>query len=459
LSYKEKHRSEIISRVAAGGMTTAEAALLLQITDRQVRRLRANYQSRGIEAMIHGNRGRPPMNKIGSSVRESALALCGESGPYSDWNVCHAREILEAQHGIVIGRATLDRLLKENGLRKSRSRKHYPRRVRRERCAAEGQMLQVDGSPHAWLEGRGPRMALMGAVDDATGKIVYASFHQTETQNSYLVMLRAIATQYGIPASVYHDRHTILRSPKEPTLEEQLRGQKPMSQVQRVMEGLGVEAIPAGSPQAKGRVERLWKTLQDRLVREMRAAGLSTIDEANAFLEDFIPRFNARFGKPARDPSTAWVPLQQDADIDFLFSVQEHRSVRNDHTITFDGKTLQLAKASCRAGLPGKKVVVCTTPEGETFVYDGKKRVEHQQLPKKSGNSVVLGDRCSPPQINNNNGEERSRRAEKPANVGASKPAATTGSAWMKNFHLNRKQAVEAKLQRLAQNQPDGQCR
>src|SRR4030042_1985699 len=176
-------------------------------------------------------------------------------------------------------------------------------------------LLQIDGSPHDWLSGRGPRITLIGAIDDATGKIIRAVFRPTEDQEGYLILMRSIALEHGLPESFHHGRHTILRSPKEATIEDELAGREPMSQLQRVMADLGIGSIPAHSPQAKGRIERLWKTLQDRLTREMTLSGVSSIDEANAFLPRYIERFNHRFGRKPREAEAAWVGLEADTDI------------------------------------------------------------------------------------------------------------------------------------------------
>jgi len=183
-------------------------------------------------------------------------------------------------------------------------------------------LLQIDGSPFDWLEGRGPRAVLIGAIDDASGKIVFLLFRPSEDQIGYLWLLRSVALGHGLPMSFYHDRHTILRSPKQPTLEEQLAGQPPMSQIQRVMAELGIESIPAYSPQAKGRIERLWGTLQDRLTKELRLAGMTTLEAANAWLPGFIERDNARFAKAPQDPHSAWVPLPEDLDINLGLSLR-----------------------------------------------------------------------------------------------------------------------------------------
>jgi hypothetical protein len=213
---------------------------------------------------------------------------------------------------------------------------------------------------------------------DATGKVVFLHFRPTEDQVGYLLLLRQIAQVYGLPMALYHDRHTILRSPKQPTLAEQLAGQTPMSQIQRIMHELGIESIPAYSPQAKGRIERLWGTLQDRLTQELRLAGCSTLDTANACLPAFIERYNARFAKEPADSNSAWVPLPANLDIAYYFAVRELRKVRADHCIRYAGQTLQLLPSPKSASLVGQRIHVHVVPEGEIYLYHGKQRLDWQ---------------------------------------------------------------------------------
>jgi transposase len=369
LSEKQQREVEILTRLQAGTLDVATAAELLGVSARQVRRRRAGFRQEGLAAVVHGNRGRQPVNRTDPALRERIVALAGPEGKYHDLNVCHLQELLEREEQIVIGRSTLDRLLKQAGLRqpaKSAPPVHRRRRLRR---PAEGMLLQIDSSPFAWLEGRGAKADLLGAIDDATGKVLFLHFRPSEDQVGYLLLLRSIAQCYGLPMSIYHDRHTILRSPKQPTLEEQLAGQPPMSQVQRVMAELGIESIAAYSPQAKGRIERLWGTLQDRLTKELRLAGSSDLEQANAFLPGFIERYNVRFAQEPQDPQTAWVPLPADLDIPYYFAVCETRTVRADHCIRFASQLLQLRPGPKDPSLVAQTVTVHVVPEGEIYVY------------------------------------------------------------------------------------------
>jgi transposase len=378
LNPKQQRAVAILSRLEAGVLDVGLAAELLGVGARQVRRLRARFRQAGMAAVIHGNRGRAPANRTAPAVVERIVALAGPAGKYHDLNTCHLQERLAQEEQIVMGRATLDRLLKAAGVRgcaRPARRVHRRRRLRR---SAEGMLLQIDSSSFAWLEKRGPKAALIGAIDDATGKIMGLLFRPSEDQVGYLGLLLGIAQRHGLPMSIYHDRHTILRSPKQATLEEQLAGQVPMSQIQRIMAELGIESIPAYSPQAKGRIERLWGSLQDRLTKELRLANITTLEAANAFLPGFIERYNARFAQPPADPTSAWVPLPPDLDWPYYFAIRETRKVRADHCISFAGQLLQVLPGPQDPSLVEQRVTVHVAPTGDIYLYHGRRLLTYQ---------------------------------------------------------------------------------
>ena len=414
---KQQREVEILTRLEAGALDAGTAGELLGVGARQVRRLRARFRLEGFATVIHGNSGRSPANRTDPALLERILALAGPDGKYRDLNVCHLQDLLAQEEQIVIGRFTLDRLLKQAGLRKPAKIARAVHRRRRLRRPAEGMLLQIDGSPFAWLEGRGPKADLIGAIDDATGKILFYTqctflllFRPSEDQVGYLLLLRSLAQRYGLPMSLYparpagprgyHDRHTILRSPKQPTLEEQLAGQTPMSQIQRVMAELGIESIPAHSPQAKGRIERLWGTLQDRLTKELRLQGSTTLEEANAFLPAFIERYNARFAKAPQDSHSAWVPLPADLDLNYYFAIRQTRKVRADHCIRFAGQILQLVPGPKDPSLVEQSVTVHVVPEGDIYIYHGQRLLTHQPVaapPTTPAPPAVQKQRPKPP--------------------------------------------------------------
>lgn len=380
LSEKQQRRAEILSRLASGALSTAEAAEYLGRTERQVRRLRERYRSLGLSSVVHGNQGRTPQNKTDPGAVSRIETLAGKEGPYHGFNTCHLQELLEEREDIRIGRSTLDRILVEAGARKrSRSR---PRRVylRRERRSRAGELLLIDGSPHAWLERRGPKMSLMAAIDDATSDVVHLRFWPTECLAGYLHLVEQVVTTFGVPESFYHDKHTILVSPKEPTREEELAGKEPRSQFQETLTRLGIEGIKAHSPQAKGRIERLFRTLQDRLLNEMRLAHITTIEEANAFLPAFLQRFNIRFHREPKEPDPAWVVPTEPLDLPYYFAAIQTRHVKVDHTLSWQGRTLQIQRKRGEPSLAGTRVAVHIDTRGECHLYRDKERLTYTEL-------------------------------------------------------------------------------
>lgn len=381
MNKEQQRRAQVLARLSSGSLTKSDAEKLLGVSKRQVNRLLRSYESEGLASVVHGNTGRAPVNKTGADILSTVVSLADEDGKYQGFNTCHLHDMLTEYEGISVGRSTLDRMLRDRGIIKPARQKPVQRRSRRDRSVKEGMLLQIDGSPHDWLCGRGPRITLIGAIDDATSQIMGGVFRPTEDQAGYLILMRSIAGSRGLPESFYHDRHTILRSPKEATLEDELAGREPMSQLQRVMHELGIVSIAARSPQAKGRIERLWKTLQDRLIREMTLAGVSSIEEANAFLPEFIVRFNRRFGREPNDPESAWVELEADTDLGYYFATSETRVVRQDHTISWYGKAYQILPDDECMLIAGKRVDVRVTPEGCTNLYIGRHRLAHKEVP------------------------------------------------------------------------------
>lgn len=340
---KQQRQAEVLTRLIAERLTIAEASQLLGLSVRQIRRKRQQFEEQGIASLIHGNQGKMPPCKTDASTLTQIIALAGKGGVYHGFSVSHLCDLLDQKHDIRIGRSTLDRLLKQTGVKRTpRVMESSRRHVRRDRKPAEGMLIQIDGSTHAWLEERGPRLCLIGGIDDATNKIVHLRFHASECQEGYLMLLEDILTRYGLPMALYHDKHTILRSPKKATIDDELAGREPMSQIQRILSELGIESIAAQTPQAKGRIERLWQTLQDRLVKEMRLAKVTTIEEANAFLDAFIIGFNERFCVEAMEIELAWIALPADFDRSYYLSIREERTVKSDQTIAYGGQEYRI---------------------------------------------------------------------------------------------------------------------
>jgi len=262
LNRKEQKRLMVLNQVGMGGMTGMESAQLLSLSLRHVRRLLAAYRREGAVALAHGNRGRKPCHALNTSLKERVLELARST--YAGCNNQHFTELLAEREGVTLSRSSVRRILLGAGIRSPRKRRPPKHRRRRERYPGEGMLLQIDGSRHDWLEGRGPWLTLIGAIDDATGKVPYALFREQEDAQGYFLLLRSVVSSYGIPLALYHDRHGIFeRSRGEPeSLEEQLEGRRRPTQFGRLMEELSITSIASRSPQARGRIERLWGTFQ-----------------------------------------------------------------------------------------------------------------------------------------------------------------------------------------------------
>ena len=306
---------KVLTMVIEGRCESAEAAQLLQMSVRHLLRLKRAFREEGPAAVAHGNRGRRPGHAIQEELRREILELA--STAYAGYNHTHLTEALEESHGISLSRRSVSRILTAAGLRSPRKRRPRRHRSQRPRMTKEGMLLQVDGSDHDWLEGRGPKLVLIGAVDDATGELVHAVFREHEDAQGYLTLLRETVRKRGIPVAWYSDRHGIFRrNGKEAwTLTEQLAGRRKPTQVARALEEMGITLILAHSPQAKGRVERCWGTLQDRLVKELRKADARTLEDANRLLKAYLPRFRKRFARRPADPQPAYRPLPQGLDL------------------------------------------------------------------------------------------------------------------------------------------------
>lgn len=241
--------------------------------------------------------------------------------------------------------------------------------MRRERMPREGMLLQTDGSRHDWLEERGPKLTLIGLIDDATNFVPEGFFNEQETTMGYFKLFYETFSKKGLPLSIYADRHMIFKTYREPTLEEQLQNKKPETQIGRALRELGITLIPAYSSQAKGRIERLWGTFQDRLVSELRLAKAKTKQEANRVVKKFLPDYNRRFMKEPKDPVSAWRPLPKGIDLLQILCVKEQRVVANDNTVSYNGVTFQIPSSSRRDTFAKAKVEVRFLLTGEIQIY------------------------------------------------------------------------------------------
>jgi transposase len=341
LTMKEQHKLKMVIDYEAGKIRAQRAAEILGISKRQFRRLVAAYRQRGIAALAHGNRGRVPANRIPEEVRQEILRLAKKT--YQDYNDCHfTEELAEQPEPIVVSRSTLRRIRRTAGQGSPRKRRAAEHHGHRERYPQVGMLLQTDGSRHDWLEGRGPWLTLVGMIDDANSEIPGAVFREEEDAAGYFLVLEQVCLSKGMPQSIYADQHAIFQSPSQPSVEQELSGDLPRTQFGRLVDELGIQLIAARSPQAKGRIERLWGTLQDRLVKELRKAGASDLESANQVLATYLPKFNARFQVEAAQPGSAYVPWPAEHSPTSYFCFKYTRTVTNDNTISFNKHRLQI---------------------------------------------------------------------------------------------------------------------
>ncbi|MDP7240874.1 MAG: ISNCY family transposase, partial [Dehalococcoidia bacterium] len=285
------------------------------------------------------------------------------------------QELLEEREQLTLSRSSVWRMLTGAGVLSSRRRRPPQHRCRRERYSQEGMLLQVDGSRHDWLQGRGSYLTLVGAIDDATGAVPYTLVREQEDAQGYLMLLEETIERKGIPLALYSDRHSIFQvNPKQPeSLEEQLAGERQPTQVGRALQELGIQCIRALSPQAKGRIERLWGTFQDRLVSELRLAGATTLEEANQVLWDFLPRFNARFAVPPSQPGSAYRPLEPGVCLEGVLCFKYQRTVAKDNTVKLGEHILQLLPGPQRSSYARARVEVQERLDGSLVVaYQGQ---------------------------------------------------------------------------------------
>ncbi len=342
MNKRENHRAKVLATAGPGGRTNKEIAQALGLSVRQVQRLKKTLSDKGPNGLIHGNRGGSASHALPEELTAQVVDLY--KSKYPDFNFSQYHEKLTEVEGMQLCLSSVRRVLKGAGQVSPKTRRPPKHRSRRERKACEGAMLQIDGSPHDWLEGRGPRMCLVGAIDDATGKVVGAVFRAHEDAQGYFLLMRKVASKYGVPESIYRDRHGIFeRDSSEPeTLFEQFEGRREPTQFGRLMEELGICQIAAHSPQAKGRVERLWGTLQDRLVSELRLANACNMQQASEVLDRVIADHNRRFSRKPGDPNSVWRKLGASFDWDTMFCFKYKRTVAKDNTVSLFNTTLQI---------------------------------------------------------------------------------------------------------------------
>jgi len=371
LNKKELKRLHIVKKVFEGVIKQVEAGEILGLSERQIRRLVKEVRKEGDRGIAHKSRGKASNRAIAREIKEKAIGLYREK--YKGFGPTLLSEKLLELEGIKISDETLRNWLIETGdwekVRKSRTHRQW-----RERKHYFGEMVQMDGSHHDWLEGRGSELVLMGYIDDATNT-VFARFYDYEGTIPAMESFKHYIEKYGIPMSVYLDRHSTYKSTGKPTIEDELANKMPKSQFERALEELGVRVIHAYSPQAKGRIERLFKTLQDRLVKEMRLKGIKTKDEANEFLKHYLRLHNERFSiKPAKE-GDLHRGIPEDVDIDRILCIKTKRTLRNDFTISHDGNLYQITER-----VHGKEVIVEERIDGSMLITYDNRRLKFKEI-------------------------------------------------------------------------------
>ena len=377
MSGKERKRLVLMAEVKKGSMSVAEAGRLMGVSYRQAKRIWGRFDKLGDAGLVHRSRGRLGPRRKKDEFRDRVLARFEER--YADFGPTFAAEKL-GEEGLTIDHETLRRWLVEAG-RWTVGRKRHKHRAWRQRKECFGQMVQLDGSHHDWFEGRGPKAVLMVMIDDATN-VTAARFAPEETTEASYAVFEAWVRKYGVPASLYVDRDSIYRCERLANVEEQIAGQEPQTHFGRAMEQLGVEVILANSPQAKGRVERRNGLLQDRLVKELRLAGISTIEAANAFLSKmFLPRINTKFRV---EPGSA-VDVHRRCELNLreVLCWEETRVVARDWTVAWNARWFQIQAEHERLSLVGKKVSVRELRDASLQLLSDGRKLKWKELPAR----------------------------------------------------------------------------
>jgi len=385
MNQEELKRLYLIKKVISKELKQVEAADKLDLSSRQVRRITKRVKEEGDTGIIHKLRGHPSRRKVPDKIKHKIILLY--KGKYKGFGPTLASEKLFEIERIKISDETLRNWLIKDGLWEKR-RKHKIHRQWRKRKPRFGEMVQLDGSHHDWFEGRGPKCVLMGYIDDAKST-ASARFYEYEGTLPAMDSFKSYIKHYGVPHSVYLDKHTTYKSPAKPSIKDELSNTKPLSQFERALKELGVNVIHANSPQAKGRIERLFRTLQDRLIKEMRLRGVKNIGQANKFLRYYLPVYNKRFGVEPMEKGDLHRPLPEHIDLDTILCRRTDHTLRNDSTIVHSKKLYQILDE-----INTKKVTVEERINGKMLISYKGKHLKYKQLcqrPAKEKPEQVYG--------------------------------------------------------------------
>jgi hypothetical protein len=385
LSQRERDRLRVLHEVKQKQITQIEAARRLKVSDRHLRRLLFRLGEQGDRAVIHGLRGRPSNRRLTARFEQKIVARVRQR--YADFGPTLAAEHL-AQEGLSVSRETLRKWMAKASLWRPRSQRVKTIHVWRERRASFGEMVMQDSSPFRWLEERGPACQLIAVIDDATSRL-WGRFTEHDTTEENLRTFGGWVERYGRPLAHYTDKNSIFRMTGPAALPEQLRGEKAHSQFGRALRELGIEWIAAHSPQAKGRIERLFETLQDRLVKEMRLTGIDSIEAANHFLEmRFLPEWEQRFSVAPRNPRNAHRRLYREQRLEEILSVRVVRKVADDHTVSWDGNRWGVPREEVCAGLRGAQVEMERRLDGSHWLRFRGRYLRLRHCPEPASRAV-----------------------------------------------------------------------
>ena len=428
MSRKEARRPGLVQLAVAGKITTAEGARGLEMSLRQFRRLKARYRAEGVRGLVHRRRGQPSGRGLDVERRDRIIELVQTT--YRDFNDCHATEKLRALEGLPISRSTVRRLRRARGLPPKRRRRPPQHRARRPRHPAMGSLVLVDGSQFDWL-GTGTHVRLLGAIDDATSTVLALHFRPAEDLHGYLTLLGRLAARHGLPVTLYGDRLGVfVRNDAHWSLEEELQGAQHPTQFGQVLRDLAIGYIGAHSPQAKGRIERLWETLQDRLVVELRWHGLTTVAAAEAFLPTYLVDHNRLFAQPPADAAAAW--RRPPRDLADRLSCRYTRRVAHDNTVRLSPRWVQIPRGPHGRSYAGTRVEIRECLDGRLLVdYQGRRLAT---APAPADDFVLVPRRTHRLRAPRSSSEEGGRYRPLTQNAASSPIAALTALAQ----HLRR---------------------
>jgi transposase len=366
MSQQELQRVKILEKILDKKMKQREACKILSLSRRQIIRLLKKYRRQGVDGLLSQKRGKPSNNRFCEDVRKNVLAITKEK--YADFGPTFLQEKLVENHAIEVSKETLRTWMIAEGIWEAKRRKAARIHQSRERRDCFGELIQIDGSPHDWFEGRREKCCLLVFIDDATSRLVNLRFEESETTAGYFRTMREYVTKFGLPMALYSDRHSIFRINMPETKHEGL------TQFERAMKELGVETICANSPQAKGRVERANGILQDRLIKEMRLHKINDLEAANTYLPKFIESYNKKFAVEPKNSVDAHVKLKDAKNLNLIFSFQNTRTLSKNLEMSYNSVIYQVKTDGQGYGLRHAKTTVCEDLEGKvTLIYKGKK--------------------------------------------------------------------------------------